>query len=133
MQTKSENICIIDSDLKNLPKVENFLRHFFLINSIPQEIFNKVYLCLSEAVCNSIFHGNNNDLQKSVRITLKIKRKRLLISVKDEGNGFKFNKLIDPTNSENIRNEFGRGIFIIKALTESVCYRKNYCFLKFSF
>ena len=41
-------------------------------------------------------------------------------SVKDYGEGFDFNQLPDPTAPENIEKENGRGIYLMKSLSEEV-------------
>jgi serine/threonine-protein kinase RsbW len=47
------------------------------------------------------------------------------IMIEDEGNGFDFNKITDPTSDENIKNESGRGIFIIKKLSNKIEYNEK--------
>ena len=36
--------------------------------------------------------------------------------VKDEGSGFDFNNIPDPTDPENLEKEHGRGVFLINKL-----------------
>jgi len=131
-ENNNSHICIIKSEIRSLITVESFLFDFFKFNYIADEFFPKIFLCLSEVVVNSIFHGNNGDLNKSIVIRLRKKGHRLFVSVKDEGNGFNIHEIDDPTKIENIKREFGRGIHIIKSLSDSIYYKKNQCFLRFS-
>ena len=48
--------------------------------------------------------------------------KRLVFIVKDQGPGFDFNTLPDPTAPENLEKMSGRGIFIIKQLSDMVIF-----------
>ena len=48
--------------------VEAFVNELFISNNIPPKHFNNVLLCVSEAVVNSIQHGNKNDANKKVSI-----------------------------------------------------------------
>jgi serine/threonine-protein kinase RsbW len=43
-----------------------------------------------------------------------------LFAIKDQGIGFDYNNLPDPTAPENIEKENGRGIFLIKNLSDDV-------------
>lgn len=122
---------IIKSDISELIKVESELRKIFDICKISKRKFNEVYLCLSEAVLNSIIHGNKGDSKKKVFIEIICFNEEMNIAVKDEGTGFDFNNLKDPTEKENIKKEFGRGIYIIKSLSDELEYDHEGKFIKF--
>src|SRR5690554_6766753 len=95
-------ILAIKSDRKCLTKVETFLKKIFNGNNLPEESFNKVLLVVSEAVINAIEHGNKNDLNKKVIIKAFCRENDLIFEVRDEGNGFDYNQIADPTLQENI-------------------------------
>jgi serine/threonine-protein kinase RsbW len=118
-------ILVINSDVIELKKVETFLRDIFLEYSLENKYFNKVYLCISEAVINSIKHGNKNDINKNVLIEVSYDIPEINIMIEDEGNGFDLNQISDPTSKGNIKNESGRGIFIIKTLTNQIEYNEK--------
>lgn len=115
-------ILIINSEIKELATVKQFVNELFIENNIAQKYFNKVFLCLSEAVVNSIEHGNKKDSCKKVSIYANYATNIVTLKISDEGKGFNLNKIVDPTNQENIRKESGRGIHIIKSLSEQVKY-----------
>ncbi len=115
-------ILAIQSDKKELIKVEQFLKFFFEEKNLPDDAFNKVFLCVSEAVINSIEHGNKGNNNKRVTIIASCINNNLKIEVSDEGNGFDYNDVANPTTNENIRNETGRGIFIMR----SICSNLNF-------
>ena len=119
---KPPEILAIQSDKKELIKVEQFLRLYFKAKNLPEDAFNKVLLCVSEAVINSIEHGNKMNNQKKVTIEASCVNNDLKIEVSDEGDGFNYNDVPDPTATENISNETGRGIFIMK----SICSNLNF-------
>jgi serine/threonine-protein kinase RsbW len=64
---------------------------------LEQKYFNNTYLCISEAVVNSIKHGNKYDLNKTISIVVNCDETELNILIEDEGNGFDLNKISDPT------------------------------------
>jgi serine/threonine-protein kinase RsbW len=45
--------------------------------------------------------------------------------IEDEGPGFDINELKDPTEPENIEKPGGRGIFLIKHLTDEVKFEEE--------
>jgi len=118
-------ILVIQSDQSELKKVEYFLDDIFTKNNLSKKYFNKLYLCVSEAVINAIKHGNRNDLNKKVIVKIDCSLHEIEVLIEDEGDGFDRNKLQNPTDKENIRKESGRGIFIIKKLTECINFNEK--------
>jgi|SRR5690554_2782843 len=122
---KTPEVLAIKSDKLELSKVEAFIRRLFEMRNFPDDAFNKVLLCVSEAVINSIEHGNKNNRGKRVTIVAKCKRSSLKFLVKDEGDGFDPNLVLDPTSKENIKREGGRGIFIMKSICSRLRFGDN--------
>lgn len=118
-------ILVINSSQTELAKVEAFLKEIFKAHMLPEICFNKAFLCLSEAVVNSIVHGNKNVAHKEIKVKVDCLTHSLVFSVTDEGEGFDFEGVPDPTSTENIKKESGRGIHIIKALSNSVEFNKR--------
>jgi serine/threonine-protein kinase RsbW len=54
-------------------------------------------------------------------------------TVKDEGQGFNYDNLPDPTAPENIEKPGGRGIFLMKHLSDEVSFRNNGTEVELSF
>lgn len=125
MINKPPKILVIKSDVAELKKVEDFIINIFNENNLELKYFNKIYLCVSEAVLNSIKHGNKNDLKKNVSIKIEFNTEQFIIQVEDEGDGFDIKKIKDPTKKRNLKNEEGRGIFIITKLSEQIEYNKK--------
>lgn len=116
----------IKSDKTELKKVEFFLTEIFLQNKLPFHGFNKVLLCVSEAVVNSIDHGNRNDQHKMVNVEIKcLTREKMEIQISDEGGGFNYQSLKDPTHTDNIKKETGRGIHIITNLSDEIEFKNK--------
>lgn len=113
-----KSVLNIPSDIRKLYEVRCFVLSFFEVNNIGIEYFNKVILLISEAVNNSIMHGNGNNYDKKVSITLFFDGVQLKIEICDEGNGFDFLSISDPTDIKHIKKEKGRGVFIIKSLSD---------------
>jgi serine/threonine-protein kinase RsbW len=125
VKTRPPKILVIRSDISELKKVEHFIISIFTENNVSRKNFNKTYLCISEAVINAIKHGNKNDLHKKVSILADCIGTEIIIQIEDEGEGFDINKVKDPTQKENIKKESGRGIYIIKNLSEKIEYNEK--------
>ena len=113
---------VIGSRLSDLNEVRNFLDEIFTESDLDRNYFNRVFLGLSEAVNNSILHGNRLNTKKSVFITARYDLKSLIFDVIDQGEGFDVDKILDPTTDLNIRKENGRGIFLIRHFADDVVF-----------
>ena len=125
MIKRPPKILVIKSDVTELKKVEDFLISIFNEYKLEKKYFNKIYLCITEAVINSIKHGNKNDLEKKVSIVLDCNKEEINIQIEDEGDGFDLNNVQNPIIKENINKESGRGIFIIKNLSDKIEYNEK--------
>ena len=128
---KPPKIIVIKSKTSELKKVEIFLKEAFEFYQIPKKNFNSVFLCISEAVVNSIEHGNNYDEEKNVSVEVACDKKEFIVTVSDEGKGFDMSALPDPTQKSNIKKESGRGIHIIKSYCETMEVVKNRSLIRF--
>jgi len=117
-----ERDLVISSQLINIDKVRRFLDEIFNESCLNRNYFNRVFLGISEAVNNSIVHGNCLDKDKLVFIRVVFKDDQLQVEVKDEGDGFTVDGLADPTADENLKKENGRGIFIMQNIADEVEY-----------
>ncbi len=80
-----------------------------------------VPVALTEAISNAILRGNNDDAGKSVRVRADVDSHRLVLEVRDEGNGFDLAACTgDPTNADNLFREDGRGLFLMQRLMDHV-------------
>jgi serine/threonine-protein kinase RsbW len=123
--TQPPKLLVIKSEISELEKVENFINEILKEYDLDEKYFNRIYVCVSEAVLNSIKHGNKNDKNKTVSIGINCNMNEINVLVEDEGKGFNINKLKDPTLKENLKNESGRGIFIIKNLSDKLEYNEK--------
>lgn len=123
MSDETLNI-VFHSDPKSLEKAENFMREAIKRFALAAEIENAVLLAVSEAVTNSMMHGNKWDKNKKVELTAELKDNKLIIIIKDEGHGFDPLTVPDPTSPENLLKDNGRGVFIMKSYVNEVMYKR---------
>ena len=77
---------------------------------------------LTEAVNNAIVHGNRLNETKKVVVQCKLLPEWLVVSVTDEGRGFKLDKVRNPLGKKNLLRNSGRGIFLMRTLMNKVEY-----------
>ena len=111
----SENIRIVESFIDNAK--DRF--------SLDDDIYGNIMIAVTESVNNAIKHGNGNNKSKNVSLILQLNDKLIKFIIKDEGNGFDFNNLPDPTSPENLDKPGGRGIFLMKHLSDEVTFLDN--------
>jgi serine/threonine-protein kinase RsbW len=79
-------------------------------------------MAVREAVTNAVVHGNEQDEQKAVELTLKSSPEAVEITVHDQGQGFNPEEVPDPTQTENILKTSGRGIFFMRTFMDEVTW-----------
>lgn len=116
----------LPSRIDSITTLENFIDSLSEKYNFSDETYANVLTCLSEAVINGIIHGNKEDPEKTVYVNLEvIEDKRLIFTIADEGEGFDFNTIPDPTAPENLENLTGRGVFIIKHLADQCIFNSK--------
>ena len=112
----------IFSKTDNLRIIENVIDDISGIEKLSNEIYGKVLIATVEAVNNAIIHGNKTDQSKKVYVFIETGDKELKIKVKDEGEGFDYEKIPDPTAPENLENIHGRGVFLMSRLSDEISF-----------
>jgi serine/threonine-protein kinase RsbW len=80
-----------------------------------------VRVALAEAISNAILRGNGESRNKHVRIRATVSDDAVVFDVTDEGAGFDLAaERPDPTSPENLEQEDGRGLFLMKQLMDRV-------------
>ena len=115
----------IPSIKENVSVVESFIENVGEKIRIEETVYGNVLVSVTEAVNNAIVHGNKEDKNKKVRLGLKQNKKSVRFIVEDEGMGFDHNTLPDPTNPKNIEKVKGRGIFLIKSLSDKTTFKQG--------
>ncbi|MCK4701166.1 MAG: ATP-binding protein [Bacteroidales bacterium] len=119
------NVVKIASKQENLREIEKLIDEFNEVEELDESLYGKVMLATIEAANNAIIHGNKLDPEKKVKVEIIKRKERIEIYVEDQGNGFDYMRIPDPTAPENIENIHGRGVFLMKQLSDEVNFYKN--------
>ena len=113
------------SESKSLLVLEEWINKLCDLHQISVEQYGNVLIAITEAVNNAIIHGNKNIANKKTDIEYNIDNQTITFTVFDEGTGFDFNDLPDPTSPENLEKPQGRGIFLMNHLADEVNFIDN--------
>ncbi|NVJ48626.1 MAG: ATP-binding protein [Cytophagia bacterium] len=120
------NISIeIPSLTENIRIVESFIDNAKDKYELTDDVYGNIMIAVIESVNNAILHGNQTDKKKNVRLSAQLLEGEITFSISDEGNGFDFKDLPDPTAPENIQKVGGRGIFLMKNLADEIQFKDD--------
>lgn len=85
----------------------------------------KMRLCLDEALVNAVMHGSKFDATLTIRVRIFLEAAKWSVLVEDEGKGFLEEDLPDPDAPENLFEESGRGVILMRSWMDEVSYWNN--------
>jgi serine/threonine-protein kinase RsbW len=116
---------VLPSDYQSLIDVEKIVGSICDEFGVQEDAFGNVLIAVSEAVNNAIQHGNKNNPEAKVEIKVANQNDTFCIQIKDEGKGFSYEDLPDPTAPENLLKDSGRGVFLMKNLADEVEFQNT--------
>lgn len=98
-----------------------------------EDVASNIVISLSEAMNNAYLHGNNANKDLPIGLTVYRDNDVLAFAVSDSGDGFDYGLLRDDLIDDLLDVPGGRGIFIMRALADEVCFNElgNETTLKF--
>ena len=110
----------LPSRIDTVAKAAAAVAEFLSRSGISDDAAFGIDMAVREAVTNAVIHGNRQDENKTVDVTLKSSPEAVEISVHDQGPGFNPEDVPDPTAAENILKASGRGIFFMRTFMDEV-------------
>jgi serine/threonine-protein kinase RsbW len=90
----------------------------------PDDGIRQMKIILTELFANAIYHGNKEDHSKKVTVGHIINKKKVVVSIMDEGEGFDPEVIPDPTLPENLVKDCGRGLFIVRSYVDKLYFNE---------
>ena len=115
----------IPSLIDNIQVIESFIDNAKEEFEINDDLYGNIMISVTECISNAIVHGNQSNPDKMVHLQLYMEPGLLRCSIEDEGMGFDFSNLPDPTEPENIEKLGGRGIFLMRHLSDEVKFEEG--------
>ena len=120
-----EKVINIASRVENLREVEKLVDDVSVACKMSSEVYGNVLIATLEAANNAILHGNKLDERKDVNIEFKWDIEKLELVVTDQGKGFNFKSVPDPTAPGNVEKVNGRGVFLMEKLSDNISFKEN--------
>lgn len=116
-------VCVVKSDLREtcVPK-QAIIAELERCRYSDDAVF-AVKLALEEALTNAVKHGNRNDAAKCVTVRYAVNEDKAVVVVRDEGGGFLPDDVPDCTSPDRLPLPNGRGIMLIRAYMDELCFR----------
>ncbi len=115
----------LTSNPGNVDKVSSLVENLASRLRLAPDTYGNILISLTEAVNNAIIHGNRQDESKIVEVRTETRNGRLAILVRDEGRGFDYSNVPDPTTPERICECGGRGVFLMRQLSDKCRFHDN--------
>lgn len=115
----------IPSLLENIRIVESFIDNTKDDYKLDDDIYGNIMIAVTESVNNAIKHGNQGDKSKLVKLSMLLSEEMIKFIIEDEGEGFDYNDLPDPTSPDNLDKINGRGIFLMRHLCDEVNFTQS--------
>jgi serine/threonine-protein kinase RsbW len=115
----------IQSSISNISIIENIIDEISIELSIVTEQYGNILIAVIESVTNAIMHGNKSDESKLVKLVFTVEDNVLVVTVSDEGTGFNYDNLPDPTKADNVEKPDGRGVFLMRHLADEVLFERD--------
>jgi serine/threonine-protein kinase RsbW len=85
-----------------------------------------IEIAVREALTNAVVHGNRENPKTRVYVTYRCSADgEVLITVRDQGLGFNYLMLPDPTAPWNRLSPNGRGVYLMRAFMDEVHFKEG--------
>jgi len=115
----------LDSHPENVSEIQPYVDKIVQKYQVKSDLYGNILISLTEAITNAIVHGNQADQTKKVHVNSLFDQNHIRVKIQDEGEGFDFENVPDPTDPMNIMEINGRGVFLIHQLSDGVEYSNN--------
>ena len=121
------------STMESLSEMESFIDGMCDQNKFGEDHYGNILIALTEAVNNAINHGNKLNPEKKVYLNMETMVGGVQFTIKDQGSGFDYTNIPDPTLPENLEKLNGRGVFLMRSLADIVAFEGNGAIVKLKF
>ncbi len=115
----------LTSTQNSVQKIEHIIRSLLELYKIEHTKFAEILIATTEAVNNAIEHGNKCDESKFIYLETQVEDQNMCIRIEDQGCGFCETEVADPTQADRLTEQGGRGIMVMRHLTDDIMFLKN--------
>ncbi len=125
MTTKNIQTIQIESKPESIHIIERLVDDLKGEYNIHEDAYGNILVAVTEAVNNAIQHGNKYNPNLKVKISYEVENDTISFAITDQGKGFDYYNLPDPTAPENLEKPTGRGVFLMKHLADQIIFSNN--------
>jgi serine/threonine-protein kinase RsbW len=89
-------------------------------SGLSEEETYRLGYAVREALVNAVVHGNRYSANKVVHFKVTRTARAIEVVIEDQGSGFSTEMQGDPLAQENLMNQSGRGLALIRAFTDEL-------------
>ena len=115
----------LESSLDSVDSSEERAKRLAITAGILEDDAYQLGYAVREAMVNAIVHGNRYSSNKKVHFVVRTVAGAIEVVIEDEGAGFESDSQDDPLAEENLLNQSGRGIMIIRAFVDEFALEKT--------
>jgi serine/threonine-protein kinase RsbW len=119
---ENQTVVIVDqhleSTLDSVDASEERVKNLASEAGLQEDDAYQLGYAVREAMVNAVVHGNGYSANKLVHFVISRSNSSIQILIEDEGQGFVPERQADPLAEENLLNQSGRGIMIIRAFVD---------------
>ncbi len=114
----------LDSELESADEAEHLVVRAAREAGFSEDELHKIGMAVRESIVNAVVHGNRYNRRKRVHLAVAAGPDRLTIRIGDEGEGFDLQAVPDPVADQNLLQQSGRGLFLIRAFVDEFSVRR---------
>ncbi|MCC7499303.1 MAG: ATP-binding protein [Bryobacterales bacterium] len=107
-----------DSTLDSVDRAEDLALEAAAGFGLSEDDVQRIGMAVREAMVNAVVHGNGYSHDRTVHFFLSQTPAALRVVIRDEGEGFDFDSIPDPTADENLLQQSGRGFLLMRTFVD---------------
>ena len=121
MPSKPQRIeVVLETLIESIALAESVGMRVAAIAGFGEDDQYKIGLAVHEGVMNAFQYGNQQRRERKIHLTFELHHDKLVIRVVDQGAGFRLEDVPDPREDENVLEDSGRGVLLMKAFMDEV-------------
>jgi serine/threonine-protein kinase RsbW len=121
MPSKPQRIeVVLETLIESIALAESVGMRVAAIAGFGEDDQYKIGLAVHEGVMNAFQYGNKQRRERKIHLTFELHHDKLVIRVVDQGAGFRLEDVPDPREDENVLEDSGRGVLLMKAFMDEV-------------
>ncbi|HOL70736.1 MAG TPA: ATP-binding protein [Bryobacteraceae bacterium] len=123
----SESAIVLDSDLKELERLEAFIDAFCERENLPEKTRYHLHVAIEELVVNAIRHGACDPPQGAIRLAMRMEAGEVRLTLCDTGRPFDPLSVPAPDLTASVveRPVGGLGVHLVRCLIPDIRYERR--------